>query len=387
MIIHCTNCPAKFKFDESKFGSEPRKNFRCPKCKTAFSVANPNLAFEEPQELDQSTLDALAEPPSPTGSFDSLGGKSRKSKPKKEEIAAPPEESDFLVSGSATYEAMQEMMDNSEVSDDEAPGTRHDLRSLSAIQKDAAVDRVPLEDPAVRFTSTFAAVGPAETNPDAVKPSGEDDTGSFQVTNLAVDSLADFATMEDVARSTDGAYALAGDDTGKTRIRPSEMRAMKTPLGSGEGLERPDGRNQSRINSELYDTKTASLKDRPKVKALQEIEFDDKEQGTLELDGERDFGYGTDSSAAARSKVPAFTLREFTRRRGTNVEEKADAQRLFAVAVKSALYVVLLVILMIGGYMGYKRDHFNPMAFAALMDASPAAPEASPVPSEKPKSP
>jgi predicted Zn finger-like uncharacterized protein len=44
MIIVCTNCQAKYKFDESKLGDRPRAKTKCAKCGSTIEIENPQLA-------------------------------------------------------------------------------------------------------------------------------------------------------------------------------------------------------------------------------------------------------------------------------------------------------------------------------------------------------
>ncbi len=48
MIISCTSCSAKYKYDESKLEGVVSKKVRCPKCKTIIEVMNP-LAESRPK--------------------------------------------------------------------------------------------------------------------------------------------------------------------------------------------------------------------------------------------------------------------------------------------------------------------------------------------------
>ncbi len=41
MIIECTECGAKYKYPDDKFGKEKTKKVRCTKCKEAFEITNP----------------------------------------------------------------------------------------------------------------------------------------------------------------------------------------------------------------------------------------------------------------------------------------------------------------------------------------------------------
>jgi predicted Zn finger-like uncharacterized protein len=42
MIVQCSSCKAKYKFDDRKMGSLSRKKVKCPKCNAVFEVVNLN---------------------------------------------------------------------------------------------------------------------------------------------------------------------------------------------------------------------------------------------------------------------------------------------------------------------------------------------------------
>ena len=44
MIIVCTSCQARYKFDESKLGDRPKAKTRCAKCGASIEIENPAVA-------------------------------------------------------------------------------------------------------------------------------------------------------------------------------------------------------------------------------------------------------------------------------------------------------------------------------------------------------
>ena len=44
MIIECTNCHAKYQYDEDRFDRKPSKKIKCAKCSTIFEIHNPAYA-------------------------------------------------------------------------------------------------------------------------------------------------------------------------------------------------------------------------------------------------------------------------------------------------------------------------------------------------------
>ncbi len=44
MIIECTNCHARYQYDEDRFERKPSKKIKCAKCGTVFEIHNPAFA-------------------------------------------------------------------------------------------------------------------------------------------------------------------------------------------------------------------------------------------------------------------------------------------------------------------------------------------------------
>lgn len=44
MIIECTNCRARYQYDEDRFERKPSKKIKCAKCSTIFEIHNPAFA-------------------------------------------------------------------------------------------------------------------------------------------------------------------------------------------------------------------------------------------------------------------------------------------------------------------------------------------------------
>jgi predicted Zn finger-like uncharacterized protein len=56
VIIECTNCHARYQYDEDRFERKPSKKIKCAKCSTIFDIHNPAFAAapkSEPQSADQ----------------------------------------------------------------------------------------------------------------------------------------------------------------------------------------------------------------------------------------------------------------------------------------------------------------------------------------------
>jgi predicted Zn finger-like uncharacterized protein len=64
VIIECTNCHARYQYDEDRFERKPSKKIKCAKCGTIFEIHNPAFAAApkaEPKSADQ-TFQKRSEP-------------------------------------------------------------------------------------------------------------------------------------------------------------------------------------------------------------------------------------------------------------------------------------------------------------------------------------
>lgn len=67
MIIECTSCGSKYKYDESKLAGAASKKVKCPKCKGVINVLNQHSIQDDvPADLDglQRTIASVPSPPS-----------------------------------------------------------------------------------------------------------------------------------------------------------------------------------------------------------------------------------------------------------------------------------------------------------------------------------
>src|SRR5436190_4215148 len=48
VIIECTNCHARYQYDEDRFERKPSKKIKCAKCSTVFEIHNPAFAAKKP---------------------------------------------------------------------------------------------------------------------------------------------------------------------------------------------------------------------------------------------------------------------------------------------------------------------------------------------------
>jgi predicted Zn finger-like uncharacterized protein len=66
MIIVCSSCQAKYKFDETKLGDRPRAKTKCAKCGAAIEIENPQLAAMTLPPTEMPSLDVAPEEPPKT---------------------------------------------------------------------------------------------------------------------------------------------------------------------------------------------------------------------------------------------------------------------------------------------------------------------------------
>lgn len=89
MIIECTNCRARYQYDEDRFDRKPSKKIKCAKCGSVFEIHNPAFAAPKPANTDNDTTASKHEATSIT-----------KPKPKVEDTTAqsplPEKETDNL---------------------------------------------------------------------------------------------------------------------------------------------------------------------------------------------------------------------------------------------------------------------------------------------------
>src|ERR1700694_6211700 len=50
VIIECTNCRARYQYDEDRFERKPSKKIKCAKCASVFEIHNPAFAAPKPAE-------------------------------------------------------------------------------------------------------------------------------------------------------------------------------------------------------------------------------------------------------------------------------------------------------------------------------------------------
>jgi predicted Zn finger-like uncharacterized protein len=65
MIVACTSCGAKYRYDESRFDGKPSKRIRCTKCEGVFEVHNPEFVLRPAHREDAPVVN-----PAPVAAMD-----------------------------------------------------------------------------------------------------------------------------------------------------------------------------------------------------------------------------------------------------------------------------------------------------------------------------
>lgn len=60
MIIECTNCQARYQYDEDRFDRKPAKKIKCAKCETIFEIHNPAFATKPVSPAGESAGESTA---------------------------------------------------------------------------------------------------------------------------------------------------------------------------------------------------------------------------------------------------------------------------------------------------------------------------------------
>lgn len=157
MIIECTSCGAKYKYDESKLGGAASKKVKCPKCKGVIEVVNKTAAAParpQPSDRFEQTFTAVSaslasKDPADTASSEGSPGTSKVSR---EMLAGlkMPEYRKFslaVISGSNAGEIFQINKPKVIIGRGDADVTIHDLEaSRMHAEIDVVGERVVLHD-------------------------------------------------------------------------------------------------------------------------------------------------------------------------------------------------------------------------------------------------
>lgn len=309
MIIQCTTCLAKFKFDEKKFGNEKNKKVKCTKCGSVFSVLAPDLRQAPAGRTARHAAGkALPEP------------KARISTLELDSDDAKPQVNYFATS---EFKAMFEAPVGSEGEEVPAPESKE-----AAVAAPAGSGE---EEPPPFFDSLI-----------------DDETGKEEVTGSMANVLTDNYTSQ---LQSPAGYSGESDE--------AQVSKMSVTTIDPTALERPSMDEQEKINAELYESEQKGLKKIPKLEALTEIDFDINKDDILELDDGRSSVYGMTSRTALINEMKRLAVRPLTGNRAKNFIPPRDFPGLFFLVIKIALISLILLVVLIGGKMLLEKDGFN----------------------------
>ena len=65
MIVECTSCHAKYKYDETRFEGKRSKKIKCAKCANVFEITNPSFETIPASDVDGTSIRKDGPPPPP----------------------------------------------------------------------------------------------------------------------------------------------------------------------------------------------------------------------------------------------------------------------------------------------------------------------------------
>jgi len=300
MVIQCTNCLAKFKFDEKKIKGRSAK-VKCTKCASVFTVIAQETIEKTERDLDFSNVKATASH-IPTGQFQQIAVEASNDTP----------ELDFY----------------SQI-DREPPSTPMQEDSERAVtQQDMPV---------------FNQLTPEDASSEDMNVSrGSDcyDVGTYAMT-----------TGEEFRSSGTGVDMEVAEDNG-------EMFEPLQGLGGGESILsdepmaafRPEQAEQVAINEDFYANENKTAYIAPKLDALEEIVFSDTDESA---------GLLLDDSDSTNSKNSKLNPRLFTGKRIEHAPVQTDFPFLVALAVKGAIFLMAAIVILVGLVMFKQGDRFD----------------------------
>ncbi len=300
MVIQCTHCLAKFKFDEKKIKNRSAK-VKCTKCANVFTVVAPETIQKTERDLDFSNVKATASH-TPTGQFQQVA------------IEASNDASELDFSSQIDREPPTTPMQE----DGERAVTQQDMPVFNQLTPEDASS----EDMNVSRGSDCYDVGTyAMTTGEEFRSSG---TG------------VDMEVAEDNGAMFEPLQGLGG---GESILSDEPMAAF-----------RPEQAEQVAINDEFYAKENKAAYIAPKLEALEEIVFSDTDQSA---------GLLLDDSESTHSKTSKLNMRLFTGKRIEHAPVQTDFPFLIALAVKGAIFLMAAIVILIGLVMLKQGDRFD----------------------------
>ena len=316
MIVQCTHCAARFRFDEEKVREKSAK-VRCSKCGQVFSVP----ALSGPAPIPKAAPIPDPPPPDPTPEPAPT--------PQNSMGAAP--EGLVSFSTSSLAEAMSFMPE----------AAKHPYSPPSATSSPLAMESIPISD----------IDEPFEFEPlsGATQPTLPVDLAAFAKA-AAKHREAKVLVHPAPPAPKPASPASPVDASGRLYVEAARS-GVSLAAEAGMGVERPDEEQQKDVNTELYRSGDRRMNIPPQLKALQEIFFDDEERkDVLELD----------EPNRKRGRVPTLQVRALSGSRVENAAAKTNFPLLLSIVVKSLIILCSLASIGLLALMIKEGDHFNP---------------------------
>lgn len=325
MIIQCTSCQARFRFDESKLDGQSSKKVRCSKCGATFTVYAPQPAPTPlvPDESEEAPPPAFA---------------SQKSDPFSALAAAPPppaERKKAVLKPVVEDERKPQASDSFIIPVAEYNASLTSSATIGVFSNSASRSEIPLAPLRAEELSSInielpAQFGQQETN--------QDQSGfmpkSFMTSNQDQES----------------------DPGNSTTIKLSALDDRDNSSSNSESYA-----SRTSINREYYQNEERNLKLAPLVRALREVEFDNSDPTmVLQIASTANIPTVRTSGKGGRTAV-AYQIQPFSGVRSqAAAAANADLPKALILLVKAGFILAFLAVLLFGSLVALGGERFNP---------------------------
>ena len=336
MIIQCTSCQARFRFDESKLEGQSSKKVRCSKCGAAFAVFAPQSAPAPilPDESEEAPPPAFAS--APTDPFAALA-------------AAPPppaERKKAVLNPVVEQEKKTQTSDSFIIPVAEYNASMNSSASIGTFSNSASRSEISLVPLRAEELSSINIELPSQF--------GQRETDQDQSDFLAQHFMKNDQEPDHSASAT---IKLAAVDDRDAPASNSESYATRTS-----------------INREYYQNEERNLKLAPLVRALREVEFDNSDPSMiLQLASAANIPTIRTSGKGGRTAV-AYQVQPFSGQRNQAVAAtNADLPKALILLVKAGFILAFLAVLLFGTLVVLGGERFNPtrLSLASLSLSEP----------------
>ena len=325
MIIQCTSCQARFRFDESKLEGQSTKKVRCSKCAATFMVSAPKPepapAPLLPDESEEAPPPAFASQPGDP--FAALS-------------AAPPPP---VARAKAVLKPVTEERKSAEADSFIIPVAEYNatLTSSATIGIHSGNTR-----PEIALTP-LRAEELSSINIELPAQFGQKDADEDQ-TNFLAQHFMRNNQEEDPASNASTIKLAAVDDADPV-----------SPGSTGYSVRHS-------VNREYYQNEERNLKLAPLVRALREVEFDASDSTkVLQIASAANLPTVRSSGKGGRVAV-AYHVQPFSGQRSAFATSSSkDLPKAMIYALKGALLMAFLAILLFGAIVAMAGERFNPL--------------------------